>query len=142
MNPITWNKSPYNEERGEFERLTKERTPLNANAKTFKDNNEYLKKAYTNAKMVTLTDFMWRKLGNTDSWTTDTLRKVYDAFKRNNEYRSVGNILTQFESGKVNAPIVIQFADKSMELVAGNTRLMMAKILGITPKVYLIESDW
>lgn len=140
MKPIIWIKSPYSDERGEFERLTKERSPQDY--KIIKENNEYLKKAYQKAKLVILTDLMWRKLYNTDSWKTDTLKKVYQAFERNNEYRSVGRIITQYEEGKVSAPIVIQLGDKSLELVAGNTRLMIARVLGITPKVYLLESDW
>lgn len=56
----------------------------------------------------------------------DTLKALYDRFKTNKS---------------MDMPIVIQFANGSKRVFAGNTRMDIAFQLGIKPKVLLIKSN-
>jgi hypothetical protein len=55
-----------------------------------------------------------------------TLKKLYTHFKENKE---------------LDYPLVVQFADGSRRVFAGNTRMDVAFQLGINPKVLIIQSD-
>jgi hypothetical protein len=106
-----------------------------------------LRAAYRNGKLQTLTDSKWRDLDNTDSWKTDTLEKIQKAIKsnaRSSGKRSIENVLKEFLTGSVRAPIVLSFNNgKNMSLIAGNTRLMVARMLGIKPDVVVVDlNDW
>lgn len=137
---ITWKKDPFNNERSEFLRITTQYSP--PDKKQINENFILLQQLYNKASKVPLVDRDWRKLGNTDSFETDTMQEVYAALKRNNAPRDVDRILRQYVSGSVSCPIVIKFGDGRLELVAGNTRLMLARVLKIRPKIILVETDW
>ena len=136
---ITWKKDPFSREFHEFERMTVQYTP---DKKELRNNLSYLQAQYNKARPVSLIDGDWRKLENTDSFETNTMEKVYEALKTNNEPRDVDRILRQYVSGSVSCPIVMKFADNRLVLVAGNTRLMIARVLKIKPKIILVETDW
>lgn len=53
-----------------------------------------------------------------------TIESIYDGFKKNEA---------------MSMPVVLQFKDGSMRIMGGNTRMDVAKHLGITPKVLLIQ---
>jgi len=55
----------------------------------------------------------------------DTIQALYDGFKENKP---------------MDLPIVIEFADGSKRILAGNTRMDVAFQLGINPKVLLVQS--
>jgi hypothetical protein len=55
----------------------------------------------------------------------DTIKSLYDGFK---------------EGKPMDLPIVIEFADGSKRIFAGNTRMDVAFQLGINPKVLLVKS--
>jgi|APGre2960657404_1045060.scaffolds.fasta_scaffold54711_4 hypothetical protein len=135
---ITWKKDPFRSEFGEFERVTIEYSPK----KQVRENLKYLETEYNRASKVSLVDSDWRKLGNTDSFETNTIQDVYDAIRANNTPRDVERILRQYVSGSISCPIVIKFADGRLQLVAGNTRLMIARVLQIKPKIILVKTDW
>lgn len=136
---ITWKKDPFRSEAGEFERITIE---YSTDKKEVRENLKYLETEYNKASKVSLVDSDWRKLENTDSFETDTMQEVYAALKRNNAPRDVDRILRQYVSGSVSCPIVIKFGDGRLELVGGNTRLMIARVLQIQPKIILVKTDW
>ena len=89
-----------------------------------------------NAKLVTLTDEIWRKLGNTDSWETKTWDEVKE---RADEYgKDWETVAEGMRNGdELPAPIVVKWKNGTYRLIGGNTRLMVARVLGIRPKIAL-----
>lgn len=136
---INWKRVAYNDEAEEFERTTEEFTTEAAN---YKSNLKLLQNGYRNAKLKSLSIYGWKKLQNSDSYSTTTIEDVQKAIKKNGEPRNMLSIINEFLTGSVRAPIVIRLGDGSLYLVAGNTRLMVARMLEIMPKVVIIETDW
>lgn len=132
---INWKKVPYNDEKEEFERTVK-----NFSEKADeKENNAFLKKAYMSAKLVSLNDRDWKNMENTDSWNVGTFENMQKIIKGN---RNITVIINEFFSNSVRAPITIRLGEGQLYLVGGNTRLMAASILDVTPKIVIIETDW
>ena len=128
-----------NKERGEIERISME---------VFGDQNTqdffsgFLEVAKT-APLVELSDDIWSRLENTDSY--DIPRQGWAIV----EEHAVGGhpdhprdwqfYKTLYEqNGVIEAPMILKKGDL-YHLVSGNTRLMVARSLGITPKVLLVE---
>ena len=140
---ISWVKEQYQNERTEFESAA--RAVSNKSNKIIQENITYLKDNYKKSNIVSLSDQDWRKMQNTDSWKTDTLSKVIDQIKKNeatSETRDWKAILNTFELGRCGAPIAYRRGDKILVLIAGNTRLMMSRALGIKPNIVIIDTDW
>ena len=137
---IFWVKEQYENERGEFERAG--RAVSNKNNKIIQENITYLKDSYKKSNIVSLSDQAWQKMQNTDSWKTDTFTKILNAFSNNNEKRDIGRILSQFEMEKIKCPIAYKRDDNVLVLIAGNTRLMLCRVLGIRPNIVIIDTDW
>lgn len=142
---IRWVKTDFNKEAGEFQRIVEDFSGDDVKAK--KDNLRGIQSLYSKSSLVPMNDTMWKNLDNTDSWSTTTLEKIQSAIRRNSKngsgIRSIENILKEFISGSVRAPIVMQYNNgQDNTLIAGNTRLMVARMLGIKPQVILIKSDW
>ena len=93
--------------------------------------------------LVDLSEDMWKQLENTDSydissknWALVEEHAVAGHMDRPRDWRT---LKTQFEDGaSIEAPIVLK-TKGILHLVSGNTRLMIARALGITPKVLLVE---
>ena len=140
LGSITWIKDNYENERGEFERAAIEVSgPTN---KIKQENIKYLRDAYAKSKIVSLSDHDWQKMENTDSWKTETFTAILTAFSNNNEKRDLGRILSQFEMGKLKCPIAYKRADNALVLIGGNTRLMVCRVLGVKPRIVIINTDW
>lgn len=123
-----WHKAKEGEESGELVRASKEHG-LNV---------AHVASAFRKARMRSLDDKTWSKLHNTDSHDTDTVHKAAKAARSYG--RDWKRIKTGFDKGhKMPAPIILKKADGSHHLVAGNTRLMMAKATGHRPKVHVID---
>ena len=129
MNSVRWTKGSFSSEAAEFKRYTQDVRELAEITNT-----------YNVASLSVLTDTMWKALENTDSWDTKTLDDIFRALKANNAPRNLERILQQFVAGEVAAPIVIS-SDEGMECLAGNTRLMVARMLGVRPKVVVVKYD-
>ena len=116
------------------------------NHESLKANIKNIYKLYENATLHTLTKNTWSSLENTDSWDTTTIAKIQSAIKQNagsSGSRNIENVLKEFFTGRVRAPIILQYDEgKSYTLIAGNTRLMIARMLDIPVKVVIIKSDW
>jgi hypothetical protein len=116
-NKIKWTKPSLQEEMDEFKR--------------YKEN--YSEK-FDSGKLITLEDEMWSKINNTDSYN---VRSLEEARSLSKEYGRDIELFT--EASELPAPIVVKKHDGSLELIAGNTRLMWSKALKIKPKIYLID---
>ena len=143
---IVWSKGPFKDEMEEFKRVVESVWELHPtkDAKEFNITLKDLEKVYSKSQPKLLNDATWRKLENSDSWKSTTIEKILKTFKANNVKRDISRILNQFIHRKMDAPIVLQFIPKhehSPELIAGNTRLMFCKFLGIRPKIITIEMD-
>ena len=97
---------------------------------------EDLKFAFIAGKMVILSEDIWAKLENSDSWEVKT---IDDAIKLAEEYnKNWRPTYEAIKAGKdIDPPMVLNYADTHYYLVSGNTRLMFYKALGITPKVLM-----
>ena len=109
--------------------------------RTAKELGLSLKKLLTAAQqgtLVTLSDDLWSQMENTDSWETTDINTVE---KLGIEYeRDVGRLVQAMKTGQtLPAPLVLVKPDGIPYLVGGNTRLMVARALGIKPKVFLIQ---
>jgi len=92
-------------------------------------------------KMIELSDEVWSQLDNTDSWE---INKIEDAVEFAHEYdKDVERLIRAFESdnASIPAPIVLKRQDGHYYLIAGNTRLMVARAFGVRPKVLLVEDN-
>jgi hypothetical protein len=145
---ITWTKDRFDQEIEEFKRFAGEYVEPTPQA--LREGLDYLKKKYDRAQPKILIDNKWRNMQNTGSWNTDSIDKLFKNLKRDRVKRDVSRIVTQFFgtgpidelNGNVACPIAVKMGDGSTILIAGNTRLSMARALGIRPKIIEIETDW
>lgn len=149
---ITWIKGPFDGDRGEkreFERIS---LKFGGEA-NLKENVEYLKKKYLYSAQSSpklLLDSKWQTMHNTGSWQIDSISKIIKNLKKDNVKRDVSRIINQFIgpgevndfNGRVSCPIVLRRGDGSTVLIAGNTRLSMARALGVRPKIIELITDW
>lgn len=119
---VYWLHPSFKEEIDEFKRTANEKNiPL-----------EDLKLAFKNGKPITLTNDVWKKMKNTDSWKTDTMAKVEVlADKYGKDLKSI------MSTSKLPMPIVLKNKNEYY-LIAGNTRLMYCKANKIVPEIFLI----
>ena len=115
-------------EAGEFERV----------ALTFSIDTSVLLFQAKDGEMTSLDEDMWQKLENTDSnrFESGDWDKVAEyATMAERDWQSIHN-----STSGIDAPIIMKFGDR-YHLVAGNTRLMVARARGINPKVLLFSID-
>ncbi|MCB9811476.1 hypothetical protein H6783_01025 [Candidatus Nomurabacteria bacterium] len=114
---------------GEFKRV----------AQTFHEDVNYLISAAHLGELVVLDDKIWDTLENTDSnsFSAGEWSAVENcAAEVNRDWRT---LKAKIDSGAtLDAPIIMKWGEK-YHLVAGNTRLMVARAMGLTPKVLLFE---
>ena len=145
---ITWTKDRFDDEIEEFKRFAEEY--VDETDQALREGLDYLKKKYDRAKPKILIDNKWKNMKNTGSWNTDSIDKIFKNLKRDRVKRDVSRIVTQFFgtgpidelNGNVACPIVVKMDKGRTILIAGNTRLSMARALGIRPKIIEIETDW
>ncbi len=124
-------------ERGEFERV----------AQKFQIDSSVLMFLAREGQLVQLTESLLSNLENTDACdiekddfeTLDRLLQNNSSFHQ----RDWRDLYTKLTSGTlIDAPIVMKYGNR-YHLVSGNTRLMVARVLGITPQILLftIEGD-
>lgn len=86
-----------------------------------------------------LSDFDWNRLENTDSRDIEKGDWVSVGELAESHGRDWKILKARMESrGEIEAPIVYKNKD-SLHLVSGNTRLMVAKALGVRPQVLVVE---
>lgn len=119
-------------EYGEFDRVGKE---------FGFDGSVLMHLAKENGKMNALNDEMWSRLENTDS--CDIEEGDWETVESKSKEASRDFLVSKnkIEDGELlDAPIIVKIGG-TLHLVSGNTRLMVAKALGIKPQVYLFEVD-
>jgi hypothetical protein len=144
---ITWIKDPFQSEAVEFKRHS-DYKGHNAVART--KNFQYLKLIYGKSNKIALNDQTWKQMINTGSWSAKKMDDLFKNLRMDGVRRNVSRIVTQFIgngevndwNGRVSCPIVCKYTDGSHELIAGNTRLTMAKILNIRPQVIILRTNW
>lgn len=136
-----WYKDSFEKEAAEFNRAIDEL--LGAGGTDEQRNNllNKLQSAYSAARPQMLTDNIWRGLKNTDSWGTLMMAHVKDVIKRNatiNGQRTVLPVIKEIVGPRARCPIILQHGSY-YTLIAGNTRLMVCKLLEIPPRVILLK---
>lgn len=122
---FSWKKPTFDSEKEEFERVADEAgIPL-----------EELRAAFQQAPLENLTDKDWSRLENTDSWETTSLEAGRELAQKYG--RDIDRIA---QGGALPAPIVLEL-DGKLTLVAGNTRLMVARALKDSPKVVWVKPN-
>lgn len=130
-------------EKGEIERIIKDfllEEPSEENIKR-------VLAIFETSPLVELSDEEWEALENTDSFHNVRQNHTEDAERITEEYnqellpenkRNYKNILDGFIQGnEMEAPIIIKNKEGKLHLVSGNTRLMVARALGVRPKVMI-----
>ena len=127
----------------------------------------YVESQYRRAKMETLDDFNWRKMANTGSYwdynnsEITTFQQLFRNLQQDGERRNIGRIVQQFMgegetndfNGRVECPIVLNLKVSGgimqqgrfmgpYYLVGGNSRLTVAKCLGIRPNIMVCDVDF
>ena len=92
--------------------------------------------AFTAGSMVVLSDDIWSKLENSDSYEVNSLE---DAIKLATGYnKDFDSTLAAIKADKtIDPPMVLNYDKDKYYLVGGNTRLMFYKALGKIPKVLM-----
>jgi hypothetical protein len=121
-----------NAEQGEFERTGKAYGL---------DHIELMRQAETMGRLMELSEEVWSRLGNTDSFDIgesgwNTVRQHSDSQEVKRDWESLKNLLVRGDA--VDAPIIMKRRGE-YHLVSGNTRLMVARALGMRPHVLLFE---
>ena len=137
-------KTTFNTERGEFNRVAEDFSGESAVA--FSENKKAIEKFYSKSGLSELTEAIWKKLENSDSYHINDIDGIKVAIKQNSESsgnRDVESVVKEFLFGSVRAPIILCYnSNKNYTLVAGNTRLMVARMLRVKPKCVFIKTDW
>lgn len=127
----------------------------------------YAESQYRRAPMVTLDDVNWRKMANTGSYwdynyaEVKTFKQLFSNLQLDQEKRDISRVVKQFMgdgeindfSGRVECPICFKLNKSGgvmqdgrfmgpYYLIGGNTRLTVAKVLGLTPRIISINVDW
>jgi hypothetical protein len=118
----TWKKPLWEDEVDEIRRTARSlRVPM-----------KVLKEAFFRATLRRVNDALWKQIENTESWGTTTWGQVTafaDEYGRDAESIRYG--LENHEA--MPTPILLLREGKRPYLVAGNTRLMVCRALGLRP---------
>ena len=88
--------------------------------------------SFVNGNEVTLTDEMWSRLENTDSYDINSEEEAIELA------RHYGKDIQSILSAEKTPPaLILQYSPNKYYLVGGNTRLMVARAKGINPQVIL-----
>ena len=93
---LTWYKDAFNNEVGEFERVIDELTANRTDDSDWDGMFNKLEKSYKSSAITTLTNNVWAKVKNTDSWEATTIQFINKAIKENSkgsETRNIYNVL-------------------------------------------------
>jgi cytidyltransferase-like protein len=120
--------------------VAKEASEIERTAEEFNIPLEDLKYAFTAGGMVILSDDIWSKLKNTDSYDIKSLK---DAVKLAKKYgKNWKPTYKAIKAGKtIDPPMILNYDKDKYYLVGGNTRLMFYKALNKNPKVLLATID-
>ena len=92
--------------------------------------------AFETGKETILSDNVWSKLENTDSYGVQNLEQAVElANKYKKDWKSIINAIQNEK--QLPMPMVLNYGEDKYYLVAGNTRLMIYRALGLQPIVLM-----
>ena len=120
--------------------VAREENEVERTAQAFNIPLEDLKYAFIAGSIIILSDDIWSRLENTDSYD---ITSIEDAVKLANQYgKKWKSTLSAIKNSEVlDPPMILNYDKDRYYLVGGNTRLMFYKALGIEPKVLLATID-
>lgn len=129
----SWSTPKWDRERGEFARVSKE-TGLPF---------EKLRRAFNRGRVAPVSDDHFGSLENTDANSGEhtTVDSVHQMGKAYGGKDSVGIHRALTKGDTLPAPIILHRPGKNPSLVAGNTRLTMATVLGKRPHALHVNVD-
>jgi hypothetical protein len=139
---INYIKTSYETEKSEIERIKDE-------FKLTDDQIEEIKKQFEQNEIVDLGDNIKILNSDYDEINKNDFDQVLELVKKYK--KNIDRLLTQFEEGEIEAPVILIKKGKNAELIdanakkenpyliGGNTRLMLLKALGMKPKVLEIK---
>lgn len=148
---VRYYKGEFRNEQAEFERITREF--IGNDPQAVQDQLRFLNALFYNTQPRRLSNSVWKQLKNSGSWEVKTIDNIFRNLKRDGVRRNVSRIVNQFVgegvindfNGRVECPIILHAPENTgneYQLVAGNTRLSMARALNQTPEVVILETDW
>lgn len=120
---MNWIQPDFIEEIEEFKRIAKEENL----------ELERLETNYQKGKATTLTEQLWQKLENTDSYDIESEAQFKKLSKKYGK-----NIDSLEDATELPMPIVVNINNRYY-LIAGNTRLMFSRLYNIKPKIWLFN---
>lgn len=100
-----------------------------------------LRLAYESADFLSqLKQEEWVYAENTQSFSVRTRNDVVNVLREDGKQRNVDEVILEYGSRLVRAPIFIRQKSGSLYRISGEVRLMVARYLGVYPKVVIIES--
>lgn len=149
---LIWLKSSFSKERDAFIKVANDFTPgvdldnrrlsQVALKRAQRITLDELQRSYDDARIQVLSESIWRKLNHTESYSTRNTADVDNALRRiNRTTADLSNVIDEFNTGRIRAPIVLQYGNQ-YRLVAGNVRLMVARVGHIPPKVIFVKYGW
>ncbi len=138
-----WTRPDFQKEMGELERVLQDFIGKEPNTQ----NLVHVLEILNNSPVIELSDTDWEQLENTDSFHNvglgqiEEARKICEGYNKELEEENKRNfeaLLEGFQQGnKMQCPIILKNSEGKMHLMSGNTRLMIARALGIRPKVII-----
>jgi hypothetical protein len=98
-----------------------------------------VEKQFNKAPSTKLTSQIWDNLDNTDNDVKDEADVKQRLIDYGRDPKNYDAIVEEIKKGIWHPPLIIDFGDDHYYLVAGNTRLMVSKIIGYMPMVKIIE---
>ena len=100
---------------------------------------EHLKMAFASAIPKNLSEEDWSRLANSDSYGVESISQAESLAKGYG--RDLASLIRGFQAGSsMKMPVVLELDDGTITLVGGNTRLMAARVLNISPKVLWVST--
>ena len=112
--------------------IISEMEEINRTAQEFNMPADDIQYAFEVGHEVILTDDIWSKLENTDSYE---IKSLDQAIELANKYKKSWRPIVQAikDEKQLPLPMIMSYGEDNYYLVAGNTRLMIYKALGVQP---------
>ena len=140
---IKWKRPDFDvifKEKGEMKRVLESEFSIDDKNSKFAEIGKNFVSALENGEYVDLSEDIWSKLENTDSYSEIPKGELSKAQEYAAHYKkNFDGILKAIQEERdVNAPMIVRH-EGHYHLIAGNTRLMIARALSQTPKVLIAD---
>jgi hypothetical protein len=142
---VNWVRPNLQNERSEIERAVSEFVGIEPTH----ENVERVIESIGTALISNLSEADWQKLENTDSFENvrpghiEDVERIIETYNKDlsrGTQRNVSLLVGGFKSGnEMETPVILESESGYLHLVSGNTRLMVARVLNIQPKVIIAK---